>query len=229
MMSLNKGFYLKIFIFGTLTLSPLLRAQLNISLPEEIRLIVNGSVFNQTPDWMDSLNSDAAAGKIYYNIIGANSKESTVITQIQVPQILSLNAVFRQIILYYSLLQDEKNRQMEQLHVYPYFESSNSQPAIICRYTPEGTYHIDVNAWNRVPVPPQPIVENRDIFNQILQVSFEDIQSIGDVSNSVFEKVAAKNHLSVKRIKEIYQNTILWQLGSQIYPESHQETVTSPP
>lgn len=219
MIHINRGLYFKIFIFWALTLNPLLRAQLNIRLPEEIKLIVNGSLFNQTPDWMDSLKNDASAGKIYYNIIGANGKKSAVITHIQIPQILSLNEVFRQIILYYSLLPDEKNREIEQLYIYPYFKSRDSEPAIISRYTPEGTYHIDVNVWDRVPVPPQPIPENRDIFNQILQVSFEDIQFIGDISNSVFEKVAAKNNLSLKRIKEIYQNTILWQLGSQIYPE----------
>jgi len=215
----NRTIYSQILIFLIIFMNPFLKSQPNIHLPDEINLIVNGSILPQTPVWIDSLVDDALAGKIYYKIIGASGKGSTVITQVQLPQILSLDKVFRQIILYYGILPDEESREKERLHIFPYFEAITGEPALKCQYTSKGIYHIDVENWDQVPVPPQPIVEYRDIYNQILQISFQEIQSIGDVSEHVFEKVAIKNKLSVKQIKEIYQNTILWQLGSQIYPE----------
>jgi len=203
----------------TIIVNTVSTSQPSIHIPEEITLVVNGSILPQPSVWTDSLLDNALAGKIYYKIIGANSKGTTVITQVQIPQILSLNDVFRQIIFYYGVLPDEHSREKERLHIFPYFENTGEEPALKCHYTAGGSYHIDVEKWDQVPVPPQPIVEDRDIFNQILQISFQEVQSIGDVSESVFEKVAKQNKLSVERIRDIYQTTILWQLGEKIHPK----------
>ena len=219
MLYIYKVFYTQIITFLIVIPHALLNSQPDIRLPVEIKLIVNGVPFSQTSAWKDTLNQEAQEGKIYYKIIGADGKMSSVITQVQLPQILSLNEVFRQVILYYSILPDEISRRKEKLHIYPFFVTVGGEPALQCHYTPEGIYEIEVDNWERIPVPPQPIVEDRDIYNQIIQISFQEIQSIGDVSDSVFERVASKYNLSVERIREIYQNTILWQLGEQIYPE----------
>jgi hypothetical protein len=217
MMYMKKIICIKICILFITISSPVLRAQVEIKLPNEILLTVNGSELSLSQSWIDSLVDVASGANIYYKIVGAFRKESSVITVIQIPQILSINEVYRQIVLYYTILSDEESRQRELLNIYPYFESTGEDPAIRCQYFSDGKYEIVVEYWHRVPVPDQPIPEDKDIHNQILQISFHEVQSLGDISDDVFEKVAIKNDLSVQRIQEIYQNTILWQLGTQIY------------
>ena len=214
---MKKIICIKICILFITISSPVLRAQVEIKLPNEILLTVNGSELSLSQSWIDSLVDVASGANIYYKIVGAFKKESSVITVIQIPQILSINEVYRQIVLYYTILSDEESRQRELLNIYPYFESTGKDPAIRCQYFSDGKYEIVVEYWHRVPVPDQPIPEDKDIHNQILQISFHEVQSLGDISDDVFEKVAIKNDLSVQRIQEIYQNTILWQLGTQIY------------
>jgi len=200
-----------VFVF---TLS--LKAQPDIDLPGEIQFYINGSEMLLTQGWIDSLVDDATSGKICYKIVGAARAESSVTTQIQLPQILSLNDVYKQIVLYYTTLPDEDIREREFLKIFPYFESTKGDPALRCQYKSEGKYYVEFDHWIQIPIPSQPKIEDRDIYNQILQTSFHEVQSFGDVSDQVFEKVAIKNEISVDRIKEIYQNTILWQLGNQM-------------
>jgi hypothetical protein len=217
MMYMRKIICIKICILFITISSPVLRAQVEIKLPNEILLTVNGSELSLSQGWIDSLVDVASGANIYYKIVGAFRKEFSVITVIQIPQILSINEVYRQIVLYYTILSDEESRQRELLNIYPYFESTGEDPAIRCQYFSDGKYEIVVEYWHRVPVPDQPVPEDKDIHNQILQISFHEVQSLGDISDDVLEKVAIKNDLSVQRVQEIYQNTILWQLGTQIY------------
>lgn len=216
-MYMRKIICIKICILFITISSPVLRAQVEIKLPNEILLTVNGSELSLSQGWIDSLVDVASGANIYYKIVGAFRKEFSVITVIQIPQILSINEVYRQIVLYYTILSDEESRQRELLNIYPYFESTGEDPAIRCQYFSDGKYEIVVEYWHRVPVPDQPVPEDKDIHNQILQISFHEVQSLGDISDDVLEKVAIKNDLSVQRVQEIYQNTILWQLGTQIY------------
>jgi hypothetical protein len=117
------------------------------------------------------------------------------------------------------LLPNEDTRESEVLSIYPYFTSIAENPAIKAQYSSEGDYDIRLSYWDKVPIPDQPIPEEKYIFNQILQTSFSGVQSIGDVPENVFEEVAIKTRRSVEEIKIIYQNTILWQVGSQIRHE----------
>jgi len=216
MISIDRAFSVYISIFLVFILTQSLRAQSDIDLPGEVQFIVNGSDMLLTSGWIDSLVDDAFAGKICYKIVGASRAESSVTTQVQLPQILTLNEVYRQIVLYYTMLPDEDIREREFLNIFPYFESTEGNPALSCQYISEGKYYVEVQRWNQIPVPAQPVIEDREIFNQILQISFHEVQSFGDVSDNVFERVAIKNKLPIERIREIYQNTILWQLGCQI-------------
>ena len=214
---MSKIICIKAFILFIIISSPILKAQDEIKPPHKILLTVNGFELPLTEGWIDSLIDDAFGVKIYYKIVGASRKESLVITEIQIPQILSINEVYRQIVLYYTILPDEDSREREFLNIYPYFESTEEDPALRCQYFSEGKYEMDVDYWHRVPIPDQPVPEDKDIYNQILQISFREVQSLGDISDDIFVKVAIKNGLSLQRVREIYQNTILWQLGDQIY------------
>ena len=216
MISVFKIFYFHIFFVLIILITTSIKAQTQIVLPTEIKIEVNDSEFPLTSGWIDSLADDAIAGMIHYKIISAKSAEYYVNTQLQLPQILSLHVVLRQIVIYYALLPDEEMREKEILNIYPFFDSTEGDPALRCLYLGDGDYEIELERWNQVPIPSQPIIEDRDIFNQILQAAFKGVQSLGDVPDKVFEEVATKNNLSVERTKIIYQNTILWQIGNQI-------------
>ena len=219
MVKIDKRFILQILMFFILLLNSSIQSQSGIDLPNKIQIFVNGSEISLTESWIDSLVNDAIERTIFYKIVGAARANSLVTTQVQIPQFFSLKEVYRQVVLYYTFLQDEDTRESEILNIYPYFESTNTKPAIRCRYVSKRKYDIEIEYWHQIPIPDQPRVEDRDIFNQILQISFHEVESIGDVSNDVFEKVAEKNKLPVERVKTIYQNTILWQLGNQIYSQ----------
>jgi hypothetical protein len=216
MNSIERIFCIPISLFLIFLLTYTLKAQPKIDLPKEIHLEINESDLPLTSDWIDSLIDEAFEGKIYYKIIAVKKAEYWVTTHIQLPQILSLNEVLRQIVLYYTLLPTEEIRERELLNIFPYFESVEGDPSLKCQYSSEGKFYIELDRWNRVPVPTQPIIEDREIFNQIIQASFFEVQSFGDVPEKIFEKVAVQNNLSMERIRIIYQNTILWQLGNQL-------------
>ena len=214
-----RKFSIQVIIVVVFISAQILSAQQENELPDEIQLIVNGSELPLTPGWIDSMADNVFDKKIYYKIIGASRKESTIITQVQIPQILSLNEVFRQIILYYTILPDEDSREKELLNIYPYFESIDGDPPLKCHYISEGIYNIEVKSWTQIQVPTQPNLDEKVIYNQIVQYSFYEVQSFGNISENVFEKIAIKNKLSVERVKEIYRNTILWRLGKQNYSQ----------
>jgi hypothetical protein len=219
MINIDRIFIIQILLLLVCLINPAVKAQTSLGLPGKIQLIVNGSEIIPTQSWVDSLVDEANNRKIFYKIISAFRANFSVTTQIQIPQIFSLNEVYRQIVLYYSFIQDEEMREKEFLTVYPYFASTEEDPAIRCQYISEGKYEIEIEYWLQVPIPDKPRVEDRNIFNQILQISFHEVQSMGDVSDDVFEKVAEKNKTSIQRVKTIYQNSILWQLAIQMYSQ----------
>jgi hypothetical protein len=217
----NNNYIVRIYFISSLFIfififSQLLYSQPQIELPIEIKLKINESEVPVSSGWMDSLLEDASAGRIYYKIVGAIRSENYVFTHVQIPQILNIGEVLRQIVIYYALLPSEKVRVKEILNIFPYFKSTEGKPAFNIRYISEGEFHIEFDKWESVPIPDQPLPEEKDIYNQIIQSSFSDLQSLGDVPDKVLEEIATKYDLSVERIRTIYQNTILWQIGSQI-------------
>jgi hypothetical protein len=191
----------------------LLQAQLEINLPKDLNIIVDESDLPLSAGWLDSLSDEALSGKIRYKIVGASSIEGKVTTKIHIPQILSLGEVFRQVVLYYSMINNEHERENETLYVYPYFIFIENTPSLMCRYESEANFYFEINNWDRVPIPPQPTLEEKDVFNQVLQASFNNIQKFSSIDEKIFRKIALQNDLSVARVRQIYQNTILWQLA----------------
>jgi hypothetical protein len=188
-------------------------AQPEIKLPLQIHLMINDSEIDITSDWVDSLVSEALSAKIKYQIVGASYIDKSITTQIQLPQFLSLNEVLRQIVIYYSLITEENDRQKEKLLIYPYFTAKESTPSLECRYVAGGEFNISVFKWDQVSIPDQPNVEQLEIFNKILQVSFSETSSFGGIPEESLEKFANRNNMSVEQVRQIYQNTILWQLS----------------
>ncbi len=187
------------------------QAQMEIHIPSAINLTVNRVPHPLSQGWLDSLIDEANSDKIRYKIVGAWGKDSQVTTLIQLPQILSLDQVYRQVVLYYSLISGEIEREREFLRIYPYFVSPDNKPSLSCYYQSEGHYYFEVNDWEQVAIPPGPTPEERYIFNQIMQASFHSVQSFTDISEEIFKKIALQNNLPLEYIEKIYKNTILWQ------------------
>ena len=188
-----------------------LLAQLAIDLPSSVEIFINAAHPTLTEGWMDSLVEESRSGKLHYNIAGTFADEHTVRTYLRIPQILSLNRVFCQVIFYYSLISEETDRIREQVFIFPYFSNMQEFPAMSCTYRSQGKFYFTITRWQVVPVPPQPNPEERDIFNQIIEVMLGDIQKMGSVAADIFKQIAEKNKLPVNEVRRIYENTILWQ------------------
>lgn len=207
-----QSFKLKLLI-GFLFLLPfILKAQPDINLPSQFNLIVNDTELYLTCGWVDSLVVEALSAEIRFKIVGASCSDKSVITQIQLPQFLSLSQVYRQIVIYYSLIPEE-DRQKDKLYIYPYFLRDENSPSLECRYNSGGEFDISVFKWEQIPIPSQPDKKQLEIFNKILQVSFHETSSFSGISEELLNKFAQSNDLPAKRVKQIYQNTILWQLS----------------
>ena len=193
--------------------SVILTGQLQINLPSEITIYINDSLFTPSVEWHDSLANEARFDKIRYKIAGFRRDNKLVFTKLKLPQIFDLPQVVQQIILYYSLLNDELDRENEEILVYSYFASINEKEAIKCRYRISGKYYFDVRDWHTIPTPAQPTPEEKEIFNQIMETSFQQVNLFGDMDEEIFQRVADRNKLPVTKVKNIYQNIILWQLS----------------
>jgi hypothetical protein len=189
------------------------QAQLKIDLPSEITIFINDSLFTPALEWNDKLVHEAALAKLRYRIAASHGDDQDVVTKIKIPQILSFPEVIRQVILYYSLLTTEQDRQNERILIYPYFKSIDRDAALSCKYQTRGKFYISVKHWHTVPVPPKPSPEDKEIFNQIMETSFKDIQKFGDLPDEIFANVALRNKMTANDVRHIYQKVILWQLG----------------
>ena len=207
---------IRYFIFFFLLYAAVGRTQPVIELPRQIVIYVNDTLFTPSDAWYDSLNLDAKNSKICYTIIGTSSTKSMVLTKIQIPQIVSLKQVLRQIVLYYSLISREKDRTKEKVNIYAYFQSIRSAPMLKVAYQSPGVFYIQLRKWERIPAPSSPTPEEKAIFNQVLQMAFEEVQTFSSISESVFKKVALRNSMSVEVVKKIYQNITLWQQAQSV-------------
>jgi hypothetical protein len=189
------------------------QAQLKIDLPSEITIFINDSLFTPALEWNDKLVHEAASAKLRYRIAASHGDDQDVLTKIKIPQILTFPEVMRQVILYYALLTTEEDRSNERILIYPYFKSIEREAALSCTYQTGGQFYINVKQWHTVPIPPKPSPESKEIFNQIMETSFKDIQNFGDLPDEIFANVALKNKMSANDVRHIYQQVILWQLG----------------
>jgi len=221
LLDLNKYFAIVIILFLYINLS----AQSLVELPQKITLIIDDKKFDYNESWLDSLANEAINQRFCFKIAGVSSTKRFTTSHIQLPQILSLREIYRQIILYYALIPAENLRKKEKVLVFPYFKSRHGDPSLIARYKEEGTFEIEVLNWGQVPVPTVPGHRDMRVFNQVLHISFKDIQSFSDLSEDIFEEVAILNHLTNRQVMNIYKNTTLWQYSRYF---CHGDTLPNP-
>jgi hypothetical protein len=176
-----------------------------------ISVFINGDAYPISAAWVDSAQSQSELMTIRYNITGAHSYGSEVTTMIRLPQVLTVQQVIEQVLLYYFMLEEETLKNNEQLYIYPYFTDQAQQPAIRVRYL-SGTLKVDLKEWKTVRRPKLPTPEEREIYNQIIEDFFNEIQEYNSMSNDRFQKIAQKNNIPVERVRKIYEDVILWNL-----------------
>ena len=190
-----------------------LKAQLEVNLPPNVTIFINDTLFTPPLEWNENLIRIARSSKIQYKIVAFRRDNKNIFTKLKVPQILNLHAVIQQVIIYYSLLNNEEDRENEEIMIYPYFSSVDTLASIRCSYQQNGNFYFEVSSWITIPIPSRPKPEEKEIFNQILDSSFQHVHRFGDISKEIFDKVAQKNKMSSEDVKKIYQNIILWQLS----------------
>jgi len=193
------------------------RAQITVHLPDSVSLTVNERPFPVSENWTDSLMTEAALGKFCFVIVGARSSPDEVKTNIQIPQVFPLSAVYRQIILYYAMLEEEDSRKKERLNIYPYFSKLNQAPFLTAGYNTPGRYTVVLKKWPQEAVPRPPNLIEREIFNQILQTSFSGVEIFSSLSDEIFDKIAGHYNVTAEEIRSLYRNTLLWQQYQQFY------------
>ena len=199
-----------IFIFF---LPLILYSQPEIHLPGELTIMINDRIFDPSGSWTDSLLSEAANIYIRYEIVHVEQISDKIRTKIRVPQVFSFQAIIRQMILYYGLLNDEATRSKEVLLVYPFFNELNDQPAAQCVYMGAGRYHIDLNYWNKIPTPNPPGPEDIFLYNRLLETAKNEFGDHDGISEDTLQKVAMENDMCKQDLMQLYQNVKLWQLA----------------
>ena len=178
----------------------------------QISIYINDKPYTATIEWIDSLQTDPEIAIIRYKITGALSDGKSVITRIRLPQVLTINEVVRQIVLYYKMLDNDEARKNEEILIFPYFTEPDDPPFLRVNYLNSHIINIKLREWQTVKRPPPPSPEERDIYNQIIEDSFNDVQEYGNISDETFIKIARENNIPLDRVTQIYKNVILWQL-----------------
>jgi len=188
--------------------------QLESKLPDNIVIIENGLEKVIGKNWHAELTSLIDRADYKYQIVAVRKADNAVVTKIKVPQFLSIEELQKQVILYYSLVEEERIRETETVFIYPYFVSEADTPAIICSFKSPGRYNFSVSQWQQIPFPNEPTLDEKEIFNQILNLGFAETQLFSEISDNIFKTVAQKNKTEVSVIKKIYKKVMLWQLSN---------------
>jgi hypothetical protein len=199
------------FLFYILLIPVQLPAQLIIKLPDVIEISVNDQKLSLSRGRLDSLRQESRSGNVHYKIAGIEASQQRAQVRLAIPQIFSLPQVFDQVIFYYSLMSAEDDRRRDQLYIYPYFADTDQQPYITCTYQPVGKFFFTVGRWPVIPVPPAPDLQQRDIYNQIINELLDDYQIMESINPEIIQRIAQKNKLQVEQVQNIYENTLLWQ------------------
>ena len=110
-MEISQSMKILFLIFSIVSLP--ISAQVNIILPDSFQVIINDDLvqFNQT--WHDSLKNEAEQNKIHYEIAFRRSNKNSAETKLRIPQTFSFKQAIRQVIIYYSLLNRDFEREKE--------------------------------------------------------------------------------------------------------------------
>lgn len=185
-------------------------AQINLILPESLRVVVNDELFPVNKTWYDSLRSEAEHNNMHYHLAAYHRLNNrTVISKLKIPQTFFFSKVIRQVIFYYSFLGSNHERQKETVLVYPYFEDIDEPEYIKCNYS-DNTFNFQLKYWRRESPPSPPTPEEKFIYNLILENSIQNTSVLEEVPEEALQDVSRDKNKKYDEIYQIYKKCVLW-------------------
>jgi len=93
------------------------------------------------------------------------------------------------------------------------FYDLNEEPSVICNCIKNGWYQIRLNSWDTINISTIPGPEEKYLYNQLVDSAMTEFGDHDGISDEIFESVAAKNNISVNKLKKTYQTVKLWILS----------------
>ena len=191
----------------------LLNNQIKILVPDSISVFINNTEYNIRDNWLDSLVAEANEQGIKYQITGWYVTGKKAITNLKIPQTLTISEVIRQVILYYSLKSNENDKHNDSVHIYPYCDNDKKQTYITCRYASCNQFSFTVKEWPFIRRLHEPRPEEKYLYQQVTRRSLEKGDPWNIISKGVYQYIAEKNSISIDTLKAIYQRVLLWQVS----------------
>lgn len=182
-----------------------------LNFPNGIRISVNDSIYIVHETFRDSLTELYESNRFLYHIAAVHNTGAWVSTILRLPQTLGKTDVIKQVILYYNFLPDENTRRAEHLKVFPFFMSLKEPAPVVCYYKGNGLFDIKLTSWKKVPIPPPPSPEDREIYNQIMNRMLDGSGTLDEVHDTTLKEVAIRNDMPLYKIRKIYRDVLLWQ------------------
>ena len=175
---------------------------------KNLKISVNDSFISVDSVYFSEILKKAKDDKINYTIFGMAFNNHMALTKIKIPQTFDLNGVIKQCILYYYLLDNESDRKREYIEIYPYFESTKQKPWITVTYKDSSVLSLRFFRWETIPVPAHPSAVEAEIYNQVIDLSYNKSGVFDTVDVKIFQEIAENNDLDISVVKDIYKKVL---------------------
>jgi len=184
-------------------------AQIEIILPDTFKVTINDKQISLEQSWYDSLQSEAKYAKIYYQLAGYHSFNRSAVAKLKIPQTLGIKQVLRQVIFYYGLLDNERQREKEKVLIYPFFSDTDDHESIRCKFL-DNNFYFHLNNWRTVSFPLEPTLEEKFIYNQILENAMQNTLLFAELPKDAIKKVSNDQNMTIEEVHKIYKKIVLW-------------------
>jgi len=178
---------------------------------QNLTISVNDSLYSMDSSYVGEIIEMAEKSKINYTISGISYNDQGVCTRLKIPHTFTRDEVVKQCALYFYLLDNDNDRKREYLEIFPFFVPTNQRPWIKVRYFEPGALHIGINHWETIPIPAHPTHIEAEIYNQVIDLSFNQSGVFDTADIKIFKEVAKSNDLDISIVEEIYKKVLLWQ------------------
>jgi hypothetical protein len=200
---------MKAYLIILILLTNYLFAQIELTLPTNFKVKVNDSLIELNQSWIDSLKSEAKQTRLHYQIAGYQTSIFATTVKLRIPQTLTFNQAIRQVILYYSLLQNDVEREKEKVLIYPYFADVEESEFLSCIYA-ENNYYFNKKKWETKTFKSPPTPEEKYIHNQILRIAMQDTLVFEEIPENAIKEESSNQNKSYDEIYRIYKKVTLW-------------------
>ncbi|NOX88424.1 MAG: hypothetical protein GXO77_05305 [Calditrichaeota bacterium] len=188
-------------------------SNVQIKFPQSIQIITNDTTLTLSREWIAGVLSNLPRLEPDYAIVAYHASETEVFTKIRIPQTLTRTRVIENILYYFLSIEKNEDRCTETLLIYPLFVSVLQQPFIIAKYENGGRFLIQFKKWKSVPVPEEPTLFEKKVYNYILQQTFKECLSLDSIPDAVFLNTAQNFDVDIGSVRQIFRKVYLWKIN----------------